>query len=121
MLLRASGQRENQDFDLTAVNTADTDPGVPHAEHLRALTEATINGDWQALPEIRNKAIAAMGAQQAIDALIVASGFNGITRVADSTGIPLDPNTEATTQEMREETGIQRFHYAEKSDRFDHA
>jgi hypothetical protein len=50
---------------------------------------------------------------------VVASGFNGITRVADATGIPLDENTQQMTVDMRESTGIERFNYTEKSDRYD--
>ena len=34
--------------------------------------------------------------------LTVASAFNGITRIADATGIPLDPNTERSTEDLRE-------------------
>jgi hypothetical protein len=60
-----------------------------------------------------------MGTQSMVDALVVASGFNGITRVADATGIPLDENTQQMTVDMRESTGIERFNYTEKSDRYD--
>ena len=35
-----------------------------------------------------------------------------------ATGIPLDQNTADTTVDMREETGIQRFEYTEKSARY---
>ena len=44
--------------------------------------------------------------------------LNGITRVADATGIPLDEHTAATTVEMRNATGIDQFDYAEKSARY---
>ena len=94
MLLRASGQRESRDFNLNAVNEADSDPGVDHASHLRLLTEAAIDSRWQQLAAIRDDAAAAMGEQAMVDALTVAAGFNGITRVADATGIPLDPTTQ---------------------------
>ncbi len=118
MLLRASGQFENGDYDVNSVTSDDIDPGVPHGKWLRALTEATIRGDWLQLAAIRPRAEAAMGEQQTLDALTVAAAFNGITRVADATGIPLDQNTVETTVEMREQTGIQRFDYGEKSARY---
>ena len=118
MLLRASGQSENSDYNLNSVTSDDLDPGVPHGRWLRALTEAAIRGDWLTLAEIRPQAEAAMGQQQALDALTVAAAFNGITRVADATGIPLDQNTADTTADMRETTGIQRFEYGEKSARY---
>lgn len=119
MLLRASGQLENRDYDANSVTSDSIDPGVPHGQWLRALTEAAVKGDWLTLAEIRPDAEAAMGAQQTLDVLTVAAAFNGITRVADATGIPLDQNTADTTAEMRKATGIQRFEYAEKSARYD--
>ena len=119
MLLRASGQRENRDYNLNSVNEAESDPGVEHAAHLRALTEAAIGSRWEELGAIRDKAAKAMGEQAMVDALTVAAGFNGITRVADATGIPLDPTTHANTGPMRAETGIDAFDYAAKSARYD--
>ncbi len=59
-----------------------------------------------------------MGSQQAVDTLVVAAAFNGITRVADSTGIPLDENTSTTTRDMRDQVGLNAFDYASKSARF---
>jgi hypothetical protein len=59
-----------------------------------------------------------MGHQQAVDTLVVAAAFNGITRVADATGIPLDENTAATTVDMRAGVGLNAFDYAEKTLRY---
>ena len=118
MLLRASSQQENREVDLNSVTHDDLDSGVEHSQHLRALTEATIQNDWLRLGAIRQQAEAVMGAQTTVDALVVASAFNGITRVADATGIPLDESTENSTSEIRETTGIARFDYSEKSARY---
>ena len=119
MLLRASGQPDQKDYDLNSVTDEHIDPGVDFGHWLRSLTEATIQSRWDELVTIREEAGAVMGTQSMVDALVVASGFNGITRVADATGIPLDENTQQMTVDMRESTGIERFNYAEKSDRFD--
>ncbi|NKC01364.1 MAG: hypothetical protein GKR90_23095 [Pseudomonadales bacterium] len=100
------------------MTSEDQSSGVANEEHLRALTEAAISGDWLALPKIRDRAELAMGLQNTVDVLVVAAAFNGITRVADATGIPLDQNTADVTTEMREATGIQRFNYAEKTQRY---
>ena len=118
MLLGASSQQSGLEANLNAVTEAHTDPGVPHAAHLRALTEAAIGGDWLGLEAVRKNSEKDMGVQQTVDALVVAAAFNGITRVADATGIPLDANTEYATTEMRSQTGIQNFAYAEKSARY---
>ena len=119
MLLRASGQSEQADYDLNSVTDSEIDSGVDFSHWLRSLTEAAIHGRWGDLASIRDQAGMAMGTQSMVDALVVASGFNGITRVADTTGIPLDENTQQMTVDMRESTGIERFNYGEKSDRYD--
>ena len=118
MLLRASGQQENREYNLGSVTSENEASGVIDEDHLRKLTEAAISGDWLGLPQIRESAERAMGLQKTVDTLVVASAFNGITRVADATGIPLDQNTQDTTAELREATGIQRFDYSEKSARY---
>ena len=118
MLLRASGELEDRNYNLESVTSETQASGVLDEHHLRKLTEATIRGDWLSLPEIRAQSENVMGLQKTVDALVVAAAFNGITRVADATGIPLDENTRATTTEMREHTGIQRFDYAEKTERY---
>jgi len=53
-----------------------------------------------------------------VDTLVVASAFNGITRVADATGIPLDDSTMLATAQLRKDTGIEEFDYAKKSARY---
>ena len=119
MLLRVSGQSEQADYDLNSVTDSEIDSGVDFSYWLRSLTEAAIQGRWGDLASIRDQAGMAMGTQSMVDALVVASGFNGITRFADATGIPLDENTQQMTVDMRESTGIERFNYGEKSDRYD--
>lgn len=119
MLLRESGRHTNNDFNLNHVTAAEGDAGVAHGALLRELTEATISGDWLHLGEIRAEAELKMGKQQVVDALTVAAAFNGITRVADATGIPLDDNTAQVTDSMRAETGIANFDYSVKSERYD--
>ncbi len=118
MLLRASGQNENASYNINSITDSQLESGVKHAQHLRALTEAAISSDWLKLAEIRPQIESAIGRQQTVDTLVVASAFNGITRVADATGIPLDDNVALATVSLRNETGIQRFEYAEKSDRY---
>ena len=118
MLLRASGQQDNQHYDLGTITQDNGDSGVPHSNLLRSLTEAAISGDWLALAEMREDAETVLGRQQVVDVLTVAAAFNGITRVADCTGIPLDPDTEQNTQQMRIDTGIAEFAYEQKSNRY---
>ena len=118
MLLRASGEQEDADYDLAAVTDRSRDSGVPHGELLTCLAEQTAGSAWPALKETLAEAMQAMGKQQAVDALVVASAFNGITRVADATGIPLDENTADTTTAMRNAVGLDAYQYAAKSERY---
>ncbi len=118
MLLRASGEQTDAEAALNSVTDAGVDPGIAHGDTLRALTEATIRNEWLELGDIRATAERSMGAQAVTDVFVVAAAFNGITRVADSTGIPLDANTEQVTQGLRETTGIANFAYAEKTARY---
>ena len=118
MLLRASGEQSGAEYDLNAVTSTTGDAGVEHESLLRELTEAAIENRWDDLDDVRRRATQTMGEQETVDALTVAAAFNGITRVADATGIPLDEHTAATTVEMRNATGIDHFDYAEKSARY---
>ena len=93
MLLRASGEQSGAEYDLNAVTSTTGDAGVEHESILRELTEAAIENRWDDLEDVRNRAVQAMGEQETVDALTVAAAFNGITRVADATGIPLDEHT----------------------------
>ena len=121
MLLRASGERDGNTYDLSAVTDDHGDSGVPHSGVIRALTEAAVGNRWEELAGLRETASRTLGAQAMVDVLTVAAGFNGITRVADATGIPLDERARAATEDMRAAVGIDRFHYARKSARYDAA
>ena len=121
MLLRASGERDGNTYDLSAVTDERGDSGVPHSDVIRALTEAAVGNRWDELASLREAASRTLGEQAMVDVLTVAAGFNGITRVADATGIPLDERARAATEDMRAAVGIDRFHYAQKSARYDAA
>lgn len=117
-MLRVSSQSEGLNANLQAVTLKDADAGVPHSTLLRELTEATIGMRWDDLDSIRLEALEAIGRQSTADALAVASGFNGITRVADATGIPIDSYEDEIGKEIRSSIGIDRFHYDAKSSRY---
>lgn len=116
MLLGASSQQEGNTVDLRGVTDKGVVTGVEHEGALSDLVEALLDGDAD-LERARRRASAIMGEQKCADALTVACAFNGITRVADATGIPLDESTAAATVEMRAETAIDAFDYGNKSAR----
>ncbi len=86
-----------------------TDTGVPHWAELVALVDATVARDGAAAAEARRALVAAMGEAAMIDAAAVIGGFDGITKVADATGIPLEPGKADASAEWRESLGIDRF------------
>ena len=118
MLLRASGEREGFAPQLHAVTAASGDGAVPAGDLLRELTETAIRSEWAALATARRRGHELLGAQATTDVLTVAAAFNGITRVADATGIPLDSSTAQATVALRADTGIAEFAYDRKSARY---
>lgn len=108
MLLRRSGEISEESYNLSGV-IADVDVGVEDEDLLVAIAEAVFAGDPLELAQIRAEALSRIGAEKLIDAIGIASGFNGITKVANATGIPLDARTEEVTGDMRQQTGIDDY------------
>ncbi len=116
MLLRGSGERNGETYDLRGVtSTDDTTIGVPNESFLLRLTGAMVARDANALPTLRAEGRALLGDQALCDAIAVAAAFNGITKVANATGIPLDANVEQTTVAMRATTGIDAYAESHKA------
>jgi hypothetical protein len=86
----------------------DTTSGVQAGGVLCAFAEATITGA-DTLAQARSAVVAALGEAAMIDAAAVVAGFNGITRIADATGIPLEPAKTEETDPWRAAMGIDRF------------
>ena len=118
MLLSLSGDKTGNEYNLNAVNTPSGLAGIEDEHWIRLITELTMTKEWEQLSQTREEATQIIGEQKVVDTLVVASAFNGITRVADATGIPLDVDTEKNTAQMRTDTGIQSFNYDEKSARY---
>lgn len=120
MLLRRSGETNNQELVLEAITgAADKTIGVPDEEVLVAIADAVYSGEPDRLSEVRALGVNAIGPTAVVDAIGVAAAFNGITKIANATGIPLDESTDALTPEMRASTGIDRYSDASKSRQFD--
>ncbi len=117
-MLRESSQDEGFDANLKAVMNDRGDPGVLHADMLRKLAESTLQGSWDDLARHRQESAKLLGIQSMVDALSVVCGFNGITRVADATGIPIDYYEDELGKNIRSRIGVDAFQYAEKSARY---
>jgi hypothetical protein len=81
-----------------------TDTGVPHADVLLAFADAVNAGDD--ITARRERVVAQLGEAAMVDAAAVIAGFDGITRIADATGIPLEPAKAEQTADFRKELGL---------------
>lgn len=118
MALRESvgnSKRSSTEPDLGVVTgRSDGDTGVAHGALLVGLAEAVAGWRWEEVKVLRQQGIDSMGPDATRDAILVASGFNGITRVADAIGIRLDTRTANASVELRAQVGIDDFAPTEK-------
>lgn len=50
-----------------------------------------------------------LGPERFVDAVATIAAFNVVDRIADSTGIPLDPMLREMSADVRKELGLARF------------
>jgi alkylhydroperoxidase family enzyme len=91
------------------LGTVADDGGVPHGRALVGFAEAVLGDDDGALAAARAALLAGLGLAGLVDAAAVVGLFNAIDRVADATGIPLEPEKEAATSDFRAALGIDAF------------
>ena len=116
MLLRASGRTYDKAYDLAAVTgAAGGGGGVPHGDLLVAFAEAVLGEDDSTLASTRNALIAALGPPGLVDAAGVVGLFSAIDRVADATGIPLEPEKASASADFRAALDLDRFAVAERT------
>ena len=96
------------------MGSAEGDGNVPHGALLAGLADAVARWQWDDVALLREEGIDRLGTQATSDAILVASGFNGITRVADAIGTRLDDRTAAASDAWRGDLGIDAFAPTEK-------
>jgi hypothetical protein len=79
--------------------------GIPNGRVLVDFAAAAHRDDPD-LPTARQAVLAAVGSAGLLEACLTVAAFNGLTRVADATGIPLDGGTLAATTDVRAELGL---------------
>lgn len=115
MALRESVQVGDRESGLDVVTgRSDGDAGVPHGAFLIDLADAVARWQWDEVATLRQCGIDRVGREATRDAIRVAAGFNGITRVADAIGIRLDPRTAHASVGLRAKIGIDAFAPPEK-------
>ena len=85
---------------------------MPDADLLLPFADAALADDELRLGPIRSAIILRLGQAAMIDAAAVIAGFNGITRIADATGIPLEDKKADETTDWRQSLGIDAFRAA---------
>jgi hypothetical protein len=83
--------------------------GVPHTRELLGFVDAALAFDAATMAAPRSAALAAVGEAALVDAAAVIGGFNGIVRIADAMGIPLEEAKAADSAEWRASLGIDRY------------
>ena len=107
MLLRASGEAIHEDVRLEAA-VGKGDGGVPHGAALSRFAEAATRGS-EDLQAARAALVEDIGSERFVEAAATVGIFNGLVRVADATGIPLDETSLAATAGFRETLGLDDF------------
>jgi len=116
LLLRASGRTYDKTYDLRVVTGApEVGDGVRHGALLVGFAEAVLGEDDRALTRARDALMAALGSDGLVDAAGVVGLFNAIDRVADATGIPLEPEKAAASADFRAALDLDRFAVAARS------
>jgi len=82
--------------------------GVAHEAELIAFADAAVGPD-DSLAAARSILVGRAGKEAMIDAAAVVAGFDAITRVADGTGIPLEPTKAEASADWRAGLGIDAF------------
>lgn len=86
-----------------------SDVGIDHATLLGQFAADALTAEGVTLDASRKRLVTAVGEAGMIDAAAVIAGFNGICRIADATGIPLEAPKAEQTVRLRAALGIDRF------------
>lgn len=108
-MLRASASAGGTEVNLQAITGDPGDGGVAHGRLLAGFAEAVLGEDEARLTGIRERLREALGDSALVDAAAVVANYSALDRVADATGIPLEPAKEAATAGLRAELGIDGF------------
>jgi len=91
------------------------DSGVPHGSLLAHFAAAVCLRSPD-IAELGDRLVTAVGPAGAVEAAATVAIFNGLVRVADATGIPLDDGTVALSDGWREGLGLHRYGGAANTD-----
>jgi hypothetical protein len=89
-MLRESVKSNAGNFALNSITEGvDHDQDVRHSSLLAEFAEALVARDKHKIEKLSKSIIVEMGSFEFIDVAATASGFHGVVRIADATGIPV--------------------------------
>lgn len=106
-MLRVSSTMAGTEVQIAAVNGGHADAGVEQAANLLAFTEAVMRGEPAAIERERLRAV--LSPESFVDVAAVIGSFNTVDRIADATGIPLDPVMHEMSTDVRDQLNLARF------------
>ena len=110
MLLRASGEHDGVDVGLEGLVGGDaTASGVAHAALLIEHAESVHAGEVARAAGVRARIRRELGDAALVDCAAVVGIFEAVVRIADATGIPLEPYKAELSADLRSSLGIDRF------------
>lgn len=110
-MLRASVETDGAEADYRGIADRESaeESSIPAAGALIGLVEASLSDDERDPEEARARVRRELGSAALVDAAAVIGNFERMTRIADSTGIPLDAPVNVMTESIRAELGIDDF------------
>ena len=110
-MLRASVETEGAEVDYRGIadGASAEESTLPAAGALVGFVDASLSGDDAGLATARERVRRELGPESLVDAAAIIGNFERMTRIADSTGIPLDAPVNVLTESLRAELGIDAY------------
>jgi hypothetical protein len=114
VLLRESGQHDGVVHTFDNINGESIESStVEHAAVLTAYAEGFAANDRYALSESRAAVQSTFGDEGLVDAAATVAIFNAVVRIADATGISLEPYKVDSAADLRQSLGIDDYRHTE--------
>jgi hypothetical protein len=117
-MLSLSAEKNDSSVNLQMINgdLSATEGDVEHTAELMSFAEAIARRDDETtLLPTRETLRQAAGDAVVVDTAAVAANFQRMVRIADSTGIPLDPPAAALSAGIRQELDLNRLQAADRA------
>ncbi len=85
------------------------DGGVAHGRLLVRFADAFLTREEAVLAPVRREVAETLGNEAMVDSVAVVASYEGLDRVADSMGIPIDEERIEPTEGLRAQLGVNDF------------